>query len=119
MARGGVGIALTYKNINRAGSAHECGFENNDKSEMLCCFRSSYDFYCDSVHSPVSGPQSSTVGVHLDHSTGILSFYSVSATMTLLHRHQTISDLYLMFILQSMEIDISHLFDSGLIIQFL
>ncbi|CAB1413068.1 unnamed protein product [Pleuronectes platessa] len=29
------------------------------------------------------------VGVYLDHSAGVLSFYSVSDTMTLLHRVQT------------------------------
>ncbi|KAM9338367.1 tripartite motif-containing protein 29-like [Symphorus nematophorus] len=33
--------------------------------------------------------QSFRVGVYLDHSAGILSFYSVSETMTLLHRVQT------------------------------
>uniref|UniRef100_A0A3P9BJQ5 B box-type domain-containing protein n=1 Tax=Maylandia zebra TaxID=106582 RepID=A0A3P9BJQ5_9CICH len=35
------------------------------------------------------GPRSSRVGVYLDHRAGILSFYSVSETMTLLHRVQT------------------------------
>ncbi|CAB1460810.1 unnamed protein product [Pleuronectes platessa] len=34
-------------------------------------------------------PLSSRVGVYLDHSAGVLSFYSVSDTMTLLHRVQT------------------------------
>ncbi|KAL4007563.1 hypothetical protein ACER0C_001415 [Sarotherodon galilaeus] len=34
-------------------------------------------------------PRSSRVGVYLDHRAGILSFYSVSETMTLLHRVQT------------------------------
>ena len=32
---------------------------------------------------------SSRVGVYLDHSAGVLSFYRVSDTMTLLHRVQT------------------------------
>ncbi|KAM8734578.1 tripartite motif-containing protein 16-like [Acanthopagrus schlegelii] len=41
------------------------------------------------VKTPVSGPRSSRVGVYLDHSAGILTFYSVSDTMTLLHRVQT------------------------------
>ncbi|CAB1454610.1 unnamed protein product [Pleuronectes platessa] len=31
----------------------------------------------------------SRVGVYLDHSAGVLSFYRVSDTMTLLHRVQT------------------------------
>ncbi|XP_041866817.1 tripartite motif-containing protein 16-like [Melanotaenia boesemani] len=37
----------------------------------------------------VSGPRSSRVGVYLDHKAGILSFYSVSESMALLHRVQT------------------------------
>ncbi|TNN47689.1 E3 ubiquitin/ISG15 ligase TRIM25 [Liparis tanakae] len=36
-----------------------------------------------------SSPRSSRLGVYLDHRAGILSFYSVSDTMTLLHRVQT------------------------------
>ncbi|XP_029932225.1 tripartite motif-containing protein 16-like [Myripristis murdjan] len=35
------------------------------------------------------GPVAYRVGVYLDHRAGILSFYSVSETMTLLHRVQT------------------------------
>ncbi|KAK7895578.1 hypothetical protein WMY93_020903 [Mugilogobius chulae] len=42
------------------------------------------------VQSQVSGPVSSRIGVYLDHSAGVLSFYSVSeSTMSLLHREQT------------------------------
>uniref|UniRef100_A0A671UNS8 Tripartite motif-containing protein 16-like n=1 Tax=Sparus aurata TaxID=8175 RepID=A0A671UNS8_SPAAU len=85
----GVGVAVAYKNISRTGSSHECGFGFNDKSWMLTCFTDSYNFHHNKVKTPVSGPQSSRVGVYLDHSAGILSFYSVSDTMTLLHRVQT------------------------------
>ncbi|XP_078029570.1 tripartite motif-containing protein 16-like [Epinephelus lanceolatus] len=83
----GVNVAVAYKNISRAGD--ECLFGFNDKSWMLYCANNSYNFYHNKVQTPVSGPQSSRVGVYLDHSAGILSFYSVSETMTLLRRVQT------------------------------
>ncbi|XP_063762531.1 tripartite motif-containing protein 16-like [Eleginops maclovinus] len=84
--RGGVlFIAVAYKNI----SGCECGFGNNDKSWALFYQQYSYTFCYNSINTPVSGPQSSRVGVYLDHRAGILSFYSISETMTLLHRVQT------------------------------
>ncbi|XP_037643350.1 E3 ubiquitin/ISG15 ligase TRIM25-like [Sebastes umbrosus] len=84
----GVDVAVAYKSIRRAGGG-ECEFGLNDKSWMLYCYNYSYTFWYNSVQTPVSGPLSSKVGVYLDHSAGILSFYSVSETMTLLHRVQT------------------------------
>ncbi|XP_049453968.1 tripartite motif-containing protein 16-like protein [Epinephelus fuscoguttatus] len=84
---GGVGVAVTYKNISRAGD--ESVFGRNDKSWVLDCGKTCYHFWYNNIRTPVSGPQSSRVGVYLDHSAGILSFYSVSETMTLLHRVQT------------------------------
>ncbi|XP_034545805.1 tripartite motif-containing protein 16-like isoform X2 [Notolabrus celidotus] len=86
---GGVRVAVAYKNIMRAGESEDCRFGYNDKSWMLECNKNSYDFWYNSVQTPVSGPRSSRVGVYLDHRAGILSFYSVSETMTLLHRVQT------------------------------
>ncbi|XP_071347542.1 tripartite motif-containing protein 16-like [Trachinotus anak] len=85
----GVSVAVAYKNISRTGSFNECGFGYNDKSWALDCYQNSFIFYYNNIKTTVSGPWSSRVGVYLDHSAGILSFYSVSETMTLLHRVQT------------------------------
>ncbi|XP_065820301.1 tripartite motif-containing protein 16-like [Labrus bergylta] len=87
--RRGVSVAVTYKNISRAGRLNECAFGCNDKSWALYCLNNSYNFCYNNVETPFSGPQSSRVGVYLDHRAGILSFYSISETMTLLHRVQT------------------------------
>ncbi|XP_053302799.1 tripartite motif-containing protein 16-like [Pleuronectes platessa] len=85
---GGVHVAVTYKNISRVGDS-DCVFGFNDKSWLLVFGGNSYNFRYNSINTPVSGPVSSRVGVYLDHSAGVLSFYSVSDTMTLLHRVQT------------------------------
>ncbi|XP_013771568.1 E3 ubiquitin/ISG15 ligase TRIM25-like [Pundamilia nyererei] len=57
--------------------------------DVAYCLKTSYTFWYNNIQTPVSGPRSSRVGVYLDHRAGILSFYSVSETMTLLHRVQT------------------------------
>ncbi|XP_041644238.1 tripartite motif-containing protein 16-like isoform X2 [Cheilinus undulatus] len=85
--RGRVSVAVAYKNISRTGK--ECGFGRNDKSWSLFCSNRVYYFWYNNVNTLVSGPRSSRVGVYLDHSAGVLSFYSISETMTLLHRVHT------------------------------
>ncbi|XP_044029956.1 E3 ubiquitin/ISG15 ligase TRIM25-like [Siniperca chuatsi] len=82
-----VSVAVTYKDISRTG--YESGFGNDDKSWALECFNNNYEFRHNSIGTFIAGPQSSKIGVYLDHMAGILSFYSVSETMTLLHRVQT------------------------------
>ncbi|XP_044227751.1 tripartite motif-containing protein 16-like [Thunnus albacares] len=87
---GKVVIAVAYKDISRTGTRDKCGFGLNEKSWTLeCNSRGSTQFRHNKILTPISGPLSSRVGVYLDHSAGILTFYSVSETMTLLHRVQT------------------------------
>ncbi|XP_075304713.1 tripartite motif-containing protein 16-like [Odontesthes bonariensis] len=88
MGGGRVDVAVAYKNISRAGRI-ECLFGCNDKSWALSCGQNSYSFRYNNKETSISGPRASRVGVYLDHRAGILSFYSVSGTMTLLHRVQT------------------------------
>ncbi|XP_059181651.1 tripartite motif-containing protein 16-like [Centropristis striata] len=86
--RGIISVAVSYKNIRRAGWSDNRQFGHNKKSWALKCIDDSYFLY-NKVTTPISGPRPSRVGLYLDHSAGILSFYSVSETMTLLHRVQT------------------------------
>ncbi|XP_061565716.1 tripartite motif-containing protein 16-like [Cololabis saira] len=85
----GVEFAVAYKNISRAGSSDDCVFGGNNKSWALYYGIPGYIFWYNNIQTRVSGPPSSRVGVYLDHRAGLLSFYSVSETMTLLHRVQT------------------------------
>ncbi|XP_032426713.1 tripartite motif-containing protein 16-like [Xiphophorus hellerii] len=81
-------LAVSYKDISRKGE--ESAFGNNKKSWALQCYDKSYEIRHNSIRTPVSGPISSRIGVYLDHSAGVLSFYSVSDNnMSLLHRVQT------------------------------
>ncbi|KAM4542775.1 tripartite motif-containing protein 16-like [Odontesthes bonariensis] len=89
MGGGVVDVAVAYKNISRAGGGIECLFGYNEKSWALRCDQNSYSFWYNNKETSISGPRASRVGVYLDHRAGILSFYSVSGTMTLLHRVQT------------------------------
>ncbi|XP_027879850.1 tripartite motif-containing protein 16-like [Xiphophorus couchianus] len=82
-----VSISVAYKNISRAGSGNKCEFGYNDKSWALHCKHSKFGH--NNIWTSISGPVSSRLGVYLDHTAGLLSFYSVSETMTLLHRVQT------------------------------
>ncbi|XP_014874846.1 tripartite motif-containing protein 16-like isoform X2 [Poecilia latipinna] len=77
-------VAVSNKNISRGG-----GFGLNNKSWTICCTTDKYTFHHKGIPTPVPGPVSSRIGVYLDHTAGILCFYSVSGTMTLLHRVQT------------------------------
>uniref|UniRef100_A0A674B4B7 Tripartite motif-containing protein 16-like n=1 Tax=Salmo trutta TaxID=8032 RepID=A0A674B4B7_SALTR len=78
--------AVSYKDSRTESDSL---FGDNNKSWSLHYYNDGYCFRHNNVETIVSGSQSSRVGVYLDHKAGTLSFYSVSDTMTLLHRVQT------------------------------
>ncbi|XP_039532241.1 E3 ubiquitin/ISG15 ligase TRIM25-like [Pimephales promelas] len=88
---GAVGLSVSYKSISRKGQGDECKFGSNNQSWRLFCTSSGYIY---SHNNNKSGHpvvySSSRIGVYVDHSAGILSFYSVSDTMTLIHKVQTV-----------------------------
>ncbi|XP_036374487.1 tripartite motif-containing protein 16-like protein isoform X11 [Megalops cyprinoides] len=82
-------VAVSYKEISRKGRSDDCCFGCNEKSWMLRCSVSECSFWHNNKKTVIPAPTSSRIGVYLDHRAGTLSFYSVSDTMTLLHRVQT------------------------------
>nr|XP_055036720.1 tripartite motif-containing protein 16-like protein [Misgurnus anguillicaudatus] len=96
----GVDIAVAYKSMSRKGTGLDCAVGRNDQSWNLFCSPSYYSFMHNNMETIISiNPTISRIGVYVDHSAGILSFYSVSDTMTLIHRVQTTftQPLYPMF----------------------
>ncbi|XP_055059617.2 E3 ubiquitin/ISG15 ligase TRIM25-like [Misgurnus anguillicaudatus] len=86
----GVFISVSYESISRKGVGDECGFGYNDQSWSLICSRSACSFWHNKINTNLPVVSSSCrIGVYVNHSAGILSFYSVSDTMTLIHRVNT------------------------------
>ncbi|KAM4605216.1 tripartite motif-containing protein 16 [Polymixia lowei] len=85
---GGVNVAVAYKSMPRKGDGNDAHFGRNDESWSLFCSRKGCTFWHGNVATRLATRATGKIGVYLDHRAGILSFYSVSDTMTLLHRVQ-------------------------------
>ncbi|XP_066567804.1 tripartite motif-containing protein 16 [Amia ocellicauda] len=82
-------VGVTYKGIDRKGTANQSRLGHNDKSWSLSWSGSSYSVWHDKTEITVPGSKASRIGVYLDHGAGNLSFYSISDIATLIHRVQT------------------------------
>ncbi|XP_042627742.1 E3 ubiquitin/ISG15 ligase TRIM25-like isoform X1 [Cyprinus carpio] len=82
-------VAVCYKGIGRKGNREDCKLGFNKKSWRLSLYQQNVSFIHNNEHVSIPAVRSSRIGVYLDHRAGTLCFYSVSDTMTLLHRVQT------------------------------
>ncbi|XP_039601948.1 tripartite motif-containing protein 16-like protein [Polypterus senegalus] len=82
-------IGVAYKGLSRKGKDRECSLGINDMSWSLLCSDSQYAVRHNDEETFISAPYCPRIGVYLDWPAGSLSFYSVSHTMTLLHRFNT------------------------------
>ncbi|XP_059389528.1 tripartite motif-containing protein 16-like [Carassius carassius] len=80
-------VAVCYKGIGRKGKNDDCKLGLNKISWRLGYFNKDFCFLHDKAQ--VCVPAASRIGVYLDQREGTLCFYSVSNTMTLLHRVKT------------------------------
>ncbi|XP_063063585.1 tripartite motif-containing protein 16-like [Engraulis encrasicolus] len=87
---GDVHIAVSYKGLKRKGINNDVYLGYNANSWSLFCSpsRSVFHHHNDQIKLPLV-PTSSRIGVYVDHRAGTLSFYTVSDTMTLVHKVET------------------------------
>ncbi|XP_039608556.1 tripartite motif-containing protein 16-like [Polypterus senegalus] len=83
---GDVVIGVAYKGLSRKGQGLDSLFGLNGKSWCLWCSQTQYFVCHNNKWTEISTPYSTRIGVYLDWPAGSLSFYSISHTMTLLHR---------------------------------
>ncbi len=82
-------MSVAYKGISRKGKSADCWFGFNNNSWCLVCFNDTfcvwYNYNATDTHVPLSS--SNRIGMYVDVSSGILSFYNVSDTHKLTHIH--------------------------------
>ncbi|XP_026134575.1 E3 ubiquitin/ISG15 ligase TRIM25-like [Carassius auratus] len=83
------GVAVCYKGIGRKGNHDDCRLGFNKTSWRLSRYKQNVNFIHNNEQISIPVVPSSRIGVYLDQRAGTLCFYSVSDTMTLLHRVQT------------------------------
>jgi len=86
---GNADISVAYKGISRKGSSENCWFGFNENSWSLNCSDDGLTICHNSKETSIDVPSGSSkrVGVYVDVSGGILSFYSVSGKHRLTHLH--------------------------------
>uniref|UniRef100_A0A3B5A3D7 B30.2/SPRY domain-containing protein n=1 Tax=Stegastes partitus TaxID=144197 RepID=A0A3B5A3D7_9TELE len=83
-------IAVAYRGIGRRGYNRESRFGGNDQSWCLSCSDDRYSVWHNNTETITPLPPSSIshrVGVYVNHPAGILSFYRVSSSDSLIHLH--------------------------------
>lgn len=84
-------IGVAYRQMHRKGEGTECWLGRNEHSWGLSCTKDGYRALHKDVSTAINTPPNSNkVGVYLDWSAGVMSFYMVSCgALNLLHTFRT------------------------------
>ncbi|XP_033960880.1 tripartite motif-containing protein 16-like protein [Pseudochaenichthys georgianus] len=83
-------FSLAYKSTQRKGPQDLAAFGHSDKSWSLHCGTIYFALWHKGESTAVAGPLSPRIGVYLDHSAGVLIYYSiVGGQMIPVHKVQT------------------------------
>uniref|UniRef100_A0A3B4AKI3 Tripartite motif-containing protein 16-like n=1 Tax=Periophthalmus magnuspinnatus TaxID=409849 RepID=A0A3B4AKI3_9GOBI len=82
-------VVVASKDIRREGPFDECSFGNNTMSWALDCYSDGYVFWHNKVSTTFTATPSKKIGIFVDYIAGIVSFYSVTQEVALIHTVQT------------------------------
>ncbi|XP_020772912.2 E3 ubiquitin/ISG15 ligase TRIM25-like [Boleophthalmus pectinirostris] len=78
-------VVVAYKDIRREGAFDDCSFGSNTMSWALDCYSDGYVFWHNKVSNTFTASPSNKVGIFVDSDAGIVSFYSVTQEVSLIH----------------------------------
>ncbi|XP_040923141.1 tripartite motif-containing protein 16 isoform X2 [Toxotes jaculatrix] len=84
----GTHIGLTYKSIDRKGGESNSCITGNNFSWCLQWNGRTFSAWHSGVETPLSVEKFTRVGVYVDYTRGLLAFYGVEDTMTLIHEYK-------------------------------
>uniref|UniRef100_A0A1A8N1F1 Tripartite motif-containing 16 n=2 Tax=Nothobranchius TaxID=28779 RepID=A0A1A8N1F1_9TELE len=84
----GVHIGLTYKSIDRKGSESNSCITGNHFSWCLQWNGRTFSAWHSDVETPLNVERFPRIGVYVDYPRGLLAFYGVGDTMTLIHKYE-------------------------------
>ncbi|XP_070846802.1 tripartite motif-containing protein 16 [Chaetodon trifascialis] len=84
----GTHIGVTYKSIDRKGSESNSCITGNDFSWCLQWNGRTFSAWHSDVEAPLNVEKFTRIGVYVDYTRGLLAFYGVDDSMTLIHEYQ-------------------------------
>ncbi|XP_031699791.1 tripartite motif-containing protein 16 [Anarrhichthys ocellatus] len=88
MSGEGAHVGLTYKSIDRKGSESNSCITGNNFSWCVQWNGRTFSAWHSDVETPLTVEKFTRIGVYVDYSRGLLAFYGVDDTMTLIHEYK-------------------------------
>ncbi|KAK9530860.1 hypothetical protein VZT92_012336 [Zoarces viviparus] len=88
MSGEGAHVGLTYKSIDRKGSESNSCITGNNFSWCVQWNGRTFSAWHSDVETPLTAEKFTRIGVYVDYSRGLLAFYGVDDTMTLIHEYK-------------------------------